>query len=225
MKTIVIIILIFSAHVMLQAQNCVTGYCPATLTVHHNAGLVSPATVDITYKVIESTISGAQKCWLAQNLGATQQATAATDATAASAGWYWQFNRPQGYSHNGTTRAPTTTWVTPISETGDWQLANDPCRLFLGGAWRLPTSTEWATAKTGWTTYTNGYNSVLKLHAAGRLANTSGDLNSRGTYGHYWSSTWGSSTGANNLYLTASVVMILNYPMAYGYSVRCLRDY
>ena len=42
------------------------------------------------------------KCWITSNLGASQQATAVNASTQASSGWYWQFNRKQGYKYDGT---------------------------------------------------------------------------------------------------------------------------
>ena len=70
--------------------------------------------------------------------GADHQATAVDDATEASAGWYWQFNRKQGYKHTGTTVIPA--WnTTSIDEDSDWIPANDPCAIELGAGWRIPT--------------------------------------------------------------------------------------
>ena len=65
----------------LQAQDCATGFCPAIIKVHHKAGSISPITADIAYPVVESSLSGEQKCWIAQNLGATAQASSETDNT------------------------------------------------------------------------------------------------------------------------------------------------
>ncbi|MBC8984407.1 hypothetical protein H9X96_01305 [Pedobacter sp. N36a] len=63
-------------------------------TVIHRAGFNgAPVDKTITYKVISSNIIGDPRCWLAQNLGTTQQATAHNDVRLESAGWYWQFNR------------------------------------------------------------------------------------------------------------------------------------
>ena len=66
--------------------------CPTTFSVAHTAGVNGAAeTKTVTYHSITSTISGAAKCWLTQNLGADRQATSTTDASEAAAGWYWQF--------------------------------------------------------------------------------------------------------------------------------------
>ena len=165
--------------------------CGDNLNITHIAGEVAPVTKTVNYGTVLTNLSGANKCWITQNLGADHQASSATDATEASAGWYWQFNRKQGYKHDGTTRTPNTTWITSINENSDWQSGNDPCRLLLGAGWRIPTYTEWenADANGGWNNWNGTYASVLKLHAAGNLGGSGGSLSNRGIGGFYWSST------------------------------------
>lgn len=169
---------------------CKPFVCGDNLIVTHTAGGVAPVDKTVTYGTVSTNLSGATKCWITQNLGATDQASSATDATEASAGWYWQFNRKQGYKVG-----PSPSWtITSISESSDWTSANDPCTIELGTGWRIPTKTEWTNADAGWSSYTDTYNSVLKLHAAGYLSDSDGSLGSRGSYGSYWSSTQYSST-------------------------------
>ncbi|MBK6346842.1 MAG: hypothetical protein IPF68_13080 [Bacteroidales bacterium] len=105
--------------------------CGATLSITHTAGTV-PVNKTVNYGTVETNLTGSNKCWITQNLGADHQAIAATDATEASAGWYWQFNRTQGFKHDGTTRTPNTTWIYSINENSDWLPINDPCSLLLG---------------------------------------------------------------------------------------------
>ncbi len=133
------------------------------------AGAVAPVAKSVTYGTVTNIPGEPSKCWITSNLGASQQATAVNDATEASAGWYWQFNRKQGYKHDGTTRTPNTTWIGSISETSDWVTANDPCTIELGSGWRIPTSTEWTNvdASGGWTDRNGPWTSGLKLHPAG----------------------------------------------------------
>jgi len=212
---------------ILRAQDCATGYCPATITVRHIGGLISPVTATITYGVVASTLSGTTKCWITRNLGATTQASGATDATDASAGWYWQFNRKQGYAMSGSTRTPATTWITSITENSNWTSDNDPCTLLLGSTWRLPTQTEWASVVTNasLTNYSTAWSTTLKLHAAGNL-DTNGALGYRGTAGYYWSSTQNGTTyGYYLLLVSSSASASYTYVKAYGFSVRCLRTY
>ncbi len=215
----------------LRAQNCATGYCPKSVTFHHFIDGISPETVTITYPVVETDIGssdGTNACWLAQNLGATTQASSATDDTDAAAGWYWQFNRKQGYAYNTSTntRTPNTPWDASINESSDWLAVNDPCSLLLGSNWRLPTSTEWtnADANGSWSTYTTGYNSVLKLHAQGYLGNTNGYMTSRQIYGNYWSSTESDGTMGHDMHLNATGANPSIFSKTYGFSVRCIMD-
>ncbi len=199
--------------------------CPASITVTHTAGTVAPVTKTITYGIIASYLSGSNKCWITQNLGAAQQAASATDSTEASAGWYWQFNRKQGFKHDGTTRTPSTTWLTTAPPAGDWNSANDPCTLLLGTGWRIPTNTEWTNADRngGWTGYTSTFGSVLKLHTAGSLYYNSGSLKLRGYYGRYYSSS-AISASTWSLYFGIDTSNTVVGSKTYGKSVRCLKD-
>ena len=206
--------------VVITTTSCFT--CGGTLAITHTIGTVAPESKSVNYGTVTTSLTGASKCWITQNLGSTNQASAATDATDASAGWYWQFNRKQGYKVG-----PTPAWtITAISETSDWLAANDPCTIELGSGWRIPTQTEWtnADANGGWANYTDTYNSVLKLHAAGYLFLSDGSLTSRIAFGHYWSSAQGSSTSGWYLHFNSSLSVIYSFDRACGYSVRCLRD-
>ena len=78
------------------------------LTINHVEGVVAPVTKTTTYGTVTNIPGELTKCWITSNLGSDQQATAVNDATEASAGWYWQFNRKQGYKHDGSTRTPNT---------------------------------------------------------------------------------------------------------------------
>ncbi len=203
---------------------------------HTTAGGVAPVDKEVTYGTVLTSLSGASKCWITQNLGASQQATSATDDTEPSAGWYWQFNRKQGYyqpNANGaliSTATPDTWDSTNDNTYTGWDPAKDPCTLLLGTGWRLPTNTEWTNADStgGWVDYaddaTGTFGSVLKLHAAGHLGFSTGALDNRGGGGGYWSSTQGSSTNGYSLYFGSSSSLMYNNGKAYGFSVRCLKD-
>ncbi len=208
--------------------------CPESVTVNHVAGEVSPETVTITYPVVKTTLGaddGAPNCWIAQNLGATTQATSATDASDAAAGWYWQFNRKQGYAYNtGTsTRTPNTTWINPNTATSDWETVNDPCTILLGSNWRLPTRTETRNADSdryggGWNGYNDVYASVLKIHAAGVL-NYSGIISNRSSY--YYVAT-SSHNGSSAIVLYGSDTSgsgDLSTGAYSGFSVRCISSF
>jgi hypothetical protein len=200
--------------------------CPTSITVYHTAGLVSPVTKTVIYEIVETTLSGVNKCWISRNLGADNQAGSATDATEAAAGWYWQFNRKQGYKHDGTTRTPSSTWITPIDENSNWTAANDPCSINLGLGWHIPTYTEWTNVVNngGWNDYGDTYASVLKLHVNGSLTNT-GSLSGRGSYGFRWSSAQFSTNNGWYLSFASTYCSIgSNGYKAFAYSIRCIRD-
>jgi hypothetical protein len=194
---------------------------------HTTAGGVAPVDKTVTYGTVTNIPGETSKCWITKNLGATQQATDVNDATEPSAGWYWQFNRKQGYKHDGTTRTPNTTWITSINENSDWQTANDPCTLELGSSWRLPTSTEWTNVNGSsggnWTNWYGPWNSGLKMHAAGYLNFSNGSLGNRGSYGPYWSSTQNSTDNAWHLDFLSGICNMYLSNKAYGFTLRCLR--
>ncbi|WP_374165620.1 hypothetical protein [Arcticibacter sp. MXS-1] len=204
-----------------------------SFTVQHVAG-VGGAPIDktVTYKTTTATISGAAKCWLTQNLGADRQATSVTDNSEEAAGWYWQFNRSQGYKHDGVSRTPVS-GVYSINENSNWSVANDPCRLLLGTAWRLPTNAEWTAADAQpqyWLNYNDAFASPLKLHAGGYLLNAT--LNGRGASAGYWSNTQGSYYSSGDRFTgyylsisaTTSVTTWVNKWEGYGFNIRCIRD-
>jgi hypothetical protein len=211
--------------ILTQTLACWT--CGYPITVHHEAGLVAPVTKATTYGTVTNIPGERAKCWITSNLGSDHQATAVDDGTEASAGWYWQFNRKQGYKHDGSTRTPNTVWTSSISENSEWKIENDPCNIELGTTWHLPTSTEWYNVDNagGWSTWNGPWGSGLKLHAAGCLYFGDGSLYDRGYYGHYPSSTQFDATDGWYLTFGSGYIFVLNYYKAYGFSVRCVRDH
>jgi hypothetical protein len=163
--------------------------CGSSFTRNHTAGTVAPVTKTVTYGMVTNIPGETSKCWITQNLGATQQPNSVSDNTEAAAGLYWQFNQAQGYKHDGTTRTPNMTWITSISENSDWIFANDSCALLLGNAWRIPTSIEWTNvdASGNWTNWNGPFGSGLQMHAAGEISVFNGSLVERGFEGIYWS--------------------------------------
>lgn len=213
--------------VTLTATNWVI-VCGESFTVAHTAGAVAPVDKTVTYGTVSTTLGGTgAKCWIIQNLGAATSAALATESTEPNAGWYWQFNRQQGFMHDGTTRTPATAWDTSNDNTyTGWDPAKDPCILLLGAGWRLPTDTEWtnADATGAWSNKDNTYASVLKLHNAGSLLSTDGSLSFRGSVGNYWSSVQGSVSNGWMLYFNNVSSLVSGYAKANAYSVRCLKD-
>ena len=198
--------------------------CGSSFTINHVAGSVAPVSKSVTYGTVTNIPGETSKCWITSNLGADHQATSVDDATEASAGWYWQFNRKQGFKHDGTTRTPNTTWNTSISENLDWQPTNDPCTIELGSSWRLPTNMEWTNvdASGGWTDWWGPRNSGLKLHAAGWVGNSDGSLGSRGTHGLYWSSIQSDATNGWDLYFMSAASNMAPSGKPSGFTVRCI---
>lgn len=197
----------------------------APITVDHLAGNVAPVNKTVTYPTITFLPGETAKCWITRNLGASQQATAVNDTSEASAGWYWQFNRKQGYMHDGTTRTPNLTWINDIDENSNWLTTNDPCNLELGASWRLPTYTEWYNVDNtgGWTTWGGPWGSGLRLHAAGNLSSNYGTLGSRGLHGIYRSSSQATTDkGWQLLFHSDASYMDPDYKISAS-SVRCLR--
>ena len=163
---------------------------------------------------------------LTQNPDADYQAVSAADATEPSAGWYWQFNNKQGYKHDGTLRTPVGTWLSSNPGTPDWLPANDPCNLLLGTGWRIPTNTEWTAADApsqNWLSPADAYSSVLKLHMAGSLLNTTGALTTRGSTGYYWSNNSASSPSGYVLSLSSGYSATTSVDKATAASLRCVK--
>jgi hypothetical protein len=199
----------------------------SSLYINHTAsGGVAPVDKTITYGTVTNIPGETTKCWITSNLGADHQATAVDDATEASAGWYWQFNRKQGFKHDGITRTPTTAWISSISENFDWIPVSDPCAIELGNGWRLPTYAEWYNIiNTGnWTNWNGPWNSGLKIHVAGYLHGSGGSLGVRGSSGYYWSSSQGSTTDGWSLGIDSGGSDMTNYGRADGFTLRCIRD-
>ncbi len=202
--------------------------CGNSMTINHvTSGGVALVDKTVVYGTVSTTLFGGTKCAITQNLGASNQAISATDNTEASGGWYWQFDRKQGYkvADDGTTRTPGSAWDhNPHTFPENWEASEDPCTLELGIGWRIPTMDEWAFADTNglWSNYTDTYNSVLKLHAAGWLDYYDGELGSRGSVGSYWSSTQ-LGYGAHLFFTSGLSGMYLNM-LSSGFSARCVKD-
>jgi hypothetical protein len=200
--------------------------CGLPFTVNHIAGDIAPVNKIVTYGTVLTDLTGSSKCWITQNLGADHQATFETDATEASAGWYWQFDFQQGYKHSGAVRTPNTTWISSWPENSDWQPDIDPCTLLLGSGWRIPTLTEWNNADIngGWNNYFDTYASVLAIHAAGDLNSTNGQLENRGASGYYWSSTqYQTHLYGYGLFAVGGCEIGIAVK-AFAFTVRCLTD-
>ncbi|MCU0370569.1 MAG: hypothetical protein MUC31_04065 [Bacteroidales bacterium] len=216
-----------STSTALTATTAASWLCGDPVDINHVAGAVAPVSKSVSYGTVNNIPGAFSKCWITSNLGADHQATAVNDATEPSAGWYWQFNRQQGYKHDGINRTPNTTWITSIDENSDWLTSNDPCAIELSSGWRLPTHSELYNIDNdgGWTDWNGPWSSALKMHAAGFLDYTSGgNLATRGGWGFYWSSTQANNVSAYVLHFSINSSFTTNPYKANGYSIRCLKD-
>jgi len=197
-----------------------------SVTVIHLADLIAPVADTITYYGVTGILGETTKCWTTQNLGATTQPSAYNDTAVASLGWYFQFNSKRGYQWEDSVRTPSSTWTSSITSNSSWLTANDPCAIELGTGWRIPTSTEWYNIdkENEWVNNDSVYNDTLYLHAAGRLTNTTGAMNYRGSNGYYWSSTQASSTQGKIFYFTSSAANITSYYKTAACSIRCIHN-
>lgn len=199
--------------------------CGDSITINHTIGDVAPVDKTVTYHTTTNIPGEETKCWITQNLGADHQAEAVNDATEASAGWYWQFNRMQGYLHDGTNRIPNSTW-NYIDEYTEWDTKNDPCHIELGEGWHIPTESELTNIHNigNWTNWNDLWNSGLKLHAGGYLNYINGELQDRGIYGSSWSTSQSTNTkgwlltfGLNTCYMSSNF-------KSFGLNMRCVKD-
>ncbi len=187
-----------------------------------------------TYPVIQADWEGpgGDKKWLGLNLGATEEPEAINDERPESAGWYFQFNRKQGYYHDGTDRIPATEWEDPIEEESDWIIDNDPCRELLGESWRIPTADEWEAFHAATSSDEGGdvgtgdtnaaFESILNLHLAGFLRDDGEPNITPPRNGMYWSSNGVDqgvvlTFGPTN-YLVSAVLK------SFGVTIRCIES-
>jgi hypothetical protein len=201
--------------------------CGLPLIINHTtSGGGAPVNKTVTYGTVTNIPGEPSKCWSTSNLGATRQAVSVDDTSEAASGWYFQFNRRQGYSFIGTTRTPNTPWLSSIIENSEWVSVNDPCVNEIGYGWRLATITEWANvdASGNWTDWNSAWNSDLKLHGSGYLDSGSGWIALRGLYGGYWSGSQFNNTLGNNLDLNSGGCTPNINDKAYGFTVRCIKD-
>ena len=196
------------------------------MNVNHGAGAVAPVSNNVTYGTVTIIPGEPTKCWITSNLGADHQATSVDDATEASAGWCWQFNLKPGYKHDGLTLTPAWS-INSINDNSDWLTTNDPCSIELGSGWRVPTLTEWSNvdANGSWTTWTDPWNSGLKLHVAGYLSYFDGSLMYRGYAGALWSSSqFNASIGSYMFFQNGVSATYSNGDKAFALSLRCIKD-
>ncbi|WP_395785062.1 hypothetical protein [Aquirufa sp.] len=200
--------------------------CTSIRIEHVTSRGVAPVAKTITYDLAYSTITGANKCWLLQNLGSTNPPISATDDTENASGWYWQFGSKIGYRYVGTSRTPSSTWPNRTLTNTDWATNQDPCTIELGTGWRLPTYQEWRTIALNYNYEAQLFASEIKLHNAGWLRQSDGLIQERGITTHYWSGESDTEVNARGFVIPsvgAKSTSSTNDKDA-GFSVRCIRD-
>jgi hypothetical protein len=214
-----------SAPVTLNQRTFPCPPCGTDITIHHTvSGGVAPVDKTVTYGTVLNSASGSNKCWITRNLGAAQQATSDYDPTEAAGGWYWQFNRKQGYKvdDDGHTRTPSTAWdETHDNSSETWEPAKDPCTIELGACWRMPTKTEWDELNL----HTDDlYQSDLKIHHASDIG-ANGEMGPRGNAADilYWSNEQHNSSLAWALRMGYHFNLSMDtIDKAVGATVRCI---
>ena len=201
-----------------------------TLLVNHyflDPDGVDPVSANITYSVVATNRTGSPTCWIAQNLGASQQASSFNDASAASSGWYWQYGTRLGYVvNNAGTRTPNSA-ITLAYKTS-WAATDDPCTLTFGAPWRVPTRLEWIAVASGpdMATPAGAYASELRLHASGKYRSFYG-IEDRGTKIYYLAGfdlATGDYCWFNSYYNTSSIAFTCESVLYENLTpVRCLK--
>jgi uncharacterized protein (TIGR02145 family) len=147
---------------------------------------------------------------------------------------------PTGPDAGETNEAAVGGWITTGASNGAWmdasKTADDPCPA----GFRVPTKAQWDGVKNEvnnprtyigtWsaspTNYSNGikFGPDLMLPAPGYRTSDSGQLDSRGSLGYYWSSLENGSGDAWYLLLTASNVATSYDVRPLGFSLRCIAE-
>jgi uncharacterized protein (TIGR02145 family) len=193
------------------------------------------AIVDVTNPVTGRT-------WMDRNLGASQQATSSNDAV--SYGDLYQWGRgPDGHQcrNSATTTARSATdqpghgsFILASNSPTDWRDpqnanlwqgvigVNNPCPT----GYRLPTEEELNDERESWSSNNaaGAFASPLKWPLASYRHNSTGEINTGGPYGYYWSTTV-DGTLSRFLYIFGNGASINSNYRAIGCSVRCIKDY
>ncbi len=213
-------------------------------TLSVNPTLYAPGTVFCasgSTAIVDVTNPATGDTWMDRNLGASQQATSSTDASAYGDLYQWgRFSDGHQCRTSGTTSTLSSTdtpghgdFIVTTSTPYDWrQGQNDNLWQGLGGTnnpcpagYRLPTEAEWEAERASWSSNdaAGAYASPLKLTLAGHRNALTGVLTGVGSTSNYWSSTAG-GIQSGNLNIASSHAYISDQYRGIGYSVRCIKD-
>lgn len=185
------------------------------------------------------------KTWMDRNLGGSRQATKYNDKRAYGDLYQWgRFSDGHQCRKSSSTNSLSSasdpghdefilidayplTWLRLQNENlwHDVNGVNNPCPA----GYRLPTEAELDAERLSWSNRWNlqegAFNSPLRLTVAGYRNPTDGSLNQVGSNGYYWS---GSTNGFQKPYsLVFGKSMrdsVMAGYLAYGFSVRCIKD-
>ena len=185
------------------------------------------------------------KTWMDRNLGATQAATSASDASAYGDLYQWGRGNDGHQCRNSATTTTLSATDQPVNgkfilysnSIGDWRSPqnnnlwqgvnglNNPCP----SGYRIPTKAELDADKSSWplNSVAGAFASPIKFTAGGgRLSATgnNGNIESIAQGGVYWSS---SISGTSSLHLefgTLNVGLTVTITRSDGNSIRCIKD-
>jgi len=189
--------------------------------------------------VYYGTVEYNGRCWLDRNLGALQVADVSNDSL--SYGYYYQWGRATD-GHQFANSSITTTiagnsnpahpyFIITQSAPYDWQgpqnpnlwdpysnFANNPCPE----GWKVPSTSEWLDAASGWNNFADALNSPLKLSGGGYRLYSDGSFVGANSGGVYWTRIPNGSS-SEVFVLDNSSMDYVSSNRAWGFSVRCTK--
>jgi uncharacterized protein (TIGR02145 family) len=159
---------------------------------------------------------------------------------------YWQWGRkfeaaagPTGSGSSQANSGSIAGWSMSEASNNAWldnsKTVNDPCPA----GYRVPTKDQWqgvlanntfVNVGTSWSAWPTNYSSgkrvgnTLFLPAAGYRSSNSGELDTRGAFGYYWSSTQSGVSDAWSLDFDSGATYLIGKNRTYGQSVRCIEE-